>query len=614
MGIFDWFKKPQNEETENEPLRRKDDTKDEEIPIKDQFSIQIHSGAKHIIINDDFFLTETLTIDVDDILIDGCGHTIQSSGINTPILLITSNNVTLKNINFKNGNSNTEGGAINNINGTLNIINCEFNNNSSHNGNGGAIYNLDGILNVHNCKFVGNMSDRGDGGAIYNFDGELNISDECEFKSNHAKFGGAIYNGKSLSLKNAAFTNNKSQKGLSVFNTNDMTLTDCSFKRDDENDLINGSEIHNHGTINIKSGQKENIQKLTRGGFIHIKSENAKSFKYLNSIIGSGEKEIKLNCDMVNKEFKKGIDINEDGMTIDGDNYIIDGLGKAIFNINGSNVTLKNINFRNGSTFEGGAINNKSDSLTLINCNFECNISNRGGAINNEGFIEMDDCNFTDNIANETNGGAINNKGELKLNSCDFINNSSNRNGGAINNLNLLDIKGGKFESNRAKSDGASINNDENASLNLFNINFENNIAKGKGSVIYNDSHAQMKRCMFSNNISSELSNIIFQFGDENSYLSIDDCIFSRDRFSNNLIFIENGSCDVFSSKFKFTKERENSYVIYNENGILKVKDLDFENVNSETIFNNHIIYLERDKQFEKYIKPGNKGLPFKYI
>lgn len=612
MRIFDWFKKPQRDETENEPLRRQDENDD--IQIKDQFSSQIHSGAKHILINDDFFLTETLTIDVDDIVLDGQGHTIQSSGIDTPILIVTSNNVTLKNINFKNGNTSNDGGAISNINGTLNIINCKFNNNSSHNGNGGAVYNLDGTLNLRSCRFENNLSDRGDGGAIYNFDGEVNISEGCEFKSNRAKFGGAIYNGKALNLKNASFADNESQKGMSVFNTNDITLKDCSFTRSDENDLKINSEIHNQGTLNIESGQKENIQKITEGGFIHIKSDNAKSFKYLNSIIGSGKKEIKLTCDIVNKEFKKGIDINEDDITINGDNYIIDGLGKAIFNINASNVTLKNINFRNGSTFEGGAINNKSKSLKLTNCNFECNISNRGGALSNEGSIEMNDCSFADNIANETDGGAINNMGELKLNSCEFINNLSHRNGGAINNLNQLNITGSKFKSNRAKRNGASINNAKNAFLDISNINFENNIAKERGSVIYNDSQVKMKRCMFSNNISSELSNIIFQFGDENSHICISDCIFSRDRFSNNLIFIENGSCEVFSSKFKFTKERENSYAIYNENGTLKVKDLDFENVNSETIFNNHIIYFEKDKQFEQYIKPGDKGLPFKYI
>lgn len=615
MGIFDWFKKHQNDETENEPLRRLDETEIEEIPIKEQFMSEIHCGAKYIIINDDFFLTETLTIDVDDIVIDGQNHTIQASGRETPILLITSNNVTLKNITFKNGNCDKNGGgAINNTSGNLNIINCSFNGNSCHNGDGGAIYNLDGILNIHDCKFIGNYSNRGDGGAIYNLDGEVNISDECIFEKNSSKFGGAIYNGKILNLKNTTFKNNKSVKGLSIFNTDDTTISECSFEITKVNDLKTNAEIHNLGRINIESTQKERIQEITQGGFIHIKNDNAKTFKFLNSLIGSGEKEIKLDFDIFNKEYKVGIDINEDDIIIDGDNNIIDGLGKAIFNINGNNITLKNINFRNGSTFKGGAINNSSDSLTLIDCNFDCNISNKGGAINNEGVMELNNCNFNKNIANESDGGAINNNGELKLNNCNFINNSSHKNGGAINNLNILHINGGEFESNRAKNNGASINNAKNASLNLLNTRFENNIAKEKGSVIFNDNNVEMKKCFFSNNISTEISNIIFQHGDENSHLCINDCIFSRERFSNNLIFIENGSCNVFSSEFKLTKERENSHVIYNENGILKIKELEFENINSEIAFNNNIIFIERNKNMEQYIKQGAEGQPFKYI
>ena len=606
-------KKPQEDKGDYEPLRRNDITT-EETSVKEKFERAIHSGGKQIIINDDFFLTETLTIDVDDILIDGQGHTIQASGRNTRIFLVTSNNVTLKNITFKNGNATDEGGAISNVDGTLNIMRCKFIGNTSHEGGGGAIYNMQGKVNIENCRFEANRSNRGDGGAIFNLNGEIDISGDCEFDSNSSKFGGAIYNGKTLNLKNATFKNNTSLKGLSIFNTNDAALSECGFERTEEHDVNANSEIHNLGTLYIETAQKESIQSITRGGFIHLKSTNTKSFKYLNSLIGSGVKEIKLSHDIINKEFKKGIDINHDNTVIDGDGHIIDGFAKGIFNINACNVTLKNIIFRNGSTFEGGAINNKSDSLTLINCSFECNISNDGGAINNEGYIEIKECDFSKNIANETDGGAINNKGEAKLTNCSFTNNSSHNNGGAISNLGRLDIEGGEFKSNRAKNNGASINNAKGASLTLIGTSFENNSAKGKGSVIFNDHHVKMEECAFSNNISTEFSNIIFQHGDKHSHLNIKGCAFSRDAFTNNLIFIENGSCDVNSSAFNITKERENSHVIYNENGILKVKDLEFENISSEIIFNNHVIFIEKNKDMEKYIKSGDKGKPFEYI
>ena len=610
MGIRDWFKK--SSDNQNENLRIRDaDEKDESV--SEQFLNAIHSGGKEIVINNDFFLNETLIIDVDDIVLDGQGHTIQPSGRNTPILIVTSNNVTLKNITFKKASTNTDGAAINNLKGNLNIIDCEFEGNYAHDSNGGAIYNLEGKLNIRKCNFIDNRTERNDGGAIYNFNGELNV-EECKFENNYAKFGGAIYNGNRLNLNGNTFKNNSALSGPTIFNTfNSVTaLKYCEFKRDEMHMLKNNFEIHNQGTITIDSFQKEEIEEITRGGFVHINSENAKTFKKLDLIIRSGEKEIQLDSDIINKEFKKGIDINQDDITIDGCDFIIDGLGKGIFNVNGENVTLKNINFRNGSSLEGGAINNKSNSLKLINCNFDRNISNTGGAINNDGSIDIEECKFRKNIANESDGGAINNKGELKLTGCDFLNNATDENGGAINNSNLLDIKNCNFISNRAKN-GASINNERNASLTLSDAQFEFNKATNQGSILYNDNAAHMEKCESRNNISTKYSNIIYQTGEENSKLDIENCSFSRDKYNNNLIYVENGSCDIKSTQFKLKKEHENSYAVFNENGILQVKDLEFENIDKGAIFNDNLIYIEEGENMEDYIETGDNGSPYEY-
>ena len=606
MAISDWFKKFK---TGDEPLRRPDQMQTEEINISEEFSDIIHCGAKHIVINKDFILRETLTIDVDGLLIDGKGITIEARNMDSPMFVIESNNITLKNITFKNGYSTKGGGVIHNTNGTLNLIKCDFYGNKAIKNNGGAIHNLNGRINIRDCRFESNQSDGRDGGAIYNLDGELNI-DGCSFKGNSSYFGGAIYNGKTLNIKNTKFKDNHSGKGLSIFNTNDATLSECTFEKTNEPE--NTPEIHNSGIINIEKSEKEKLENITHGGFIHIKSENTKQFKFLDSIIASGEKEITLNYDFINKEYIKGIDINEDDITIDGNHNIIDGLGKGIFNINASNVTLKNISFRNGSNFKGGAINNRSDSLNLVNCSFDFNISNAGGAINNEGTIKLENCRFNKNIANEANGGAIDNNGKLTLIDCKFKNNSCEMSGGAINNMDTAKVNDCTFESNHAKENGASINNGEKASLIMNGSTFKKNAADKKGTAIYNNNHVEMKKCDFENNISTPESNIIFQRGDENSRLDINDCTFSRDKFSNNLIFIENGSCDVDSSTFKLKKDRENSYAIYNDNGVLKIRGVEFENIESEAIFNNNEIHFERN--MEPYIKPGDEGLPFNYL
>lgn len=105
-----------------------------------------------------------------------------------------------------------------------------------------------------------------------------------------------------------------------------------------------------------------------------------------------------------------------------------------------------------------------------------------------------------------------------------------------------------------------------------------------------------MNDCKSTNNISNKYSNIIFQNGDENSRLEIENCIFSRDSFNNNLIFIENGSCNIKSTKFSLNRAHKHSYTIYNENGIVKLESIEFENIEEKTIFNNNVLYVKKMK------------------
>ena len=103
----------------------------------------IHNGQKEIQLKEDIILEEGeedkfiygITIDENDIIIDGNGHTIDAKG--DKIFNLTGNNITIKNIKIVNGYSN-DGGAISNS-GTLNITNTTFNNNMAEN-DGGAIY------------------------------------------------------------------------------------------------------------------------------------------------------------------------------------------------------------------------------------------------------------------------------------------------------------------------------------------------------------------------------------------------------------------------------------------------------------------------------------------
>lgn len=536
----------------------------------------INSGLKEITLKEDIDLTKTVNINTDNITIDGKNHAITSN--REQIFNITGDNITLKNITFKNAHPDQAGGAIYNRNGKLRII---------------------------ECNFINNHSARDNGGAIYNENGEV-IIDSCDFRSNTARFGGAIYNKKTLNVMFSNFSNNNSSKGPSIFNASDLTLETCNFKRDNKSQDI---EVYNVGIISIKSFQKDFVYRITEGGFIHINSNDAKSSEYLNDLIRSKKSEIKLDFD-IEFESKKEIIIDIDNLRIDGAGHRIDGMGMSnIFKITADNVSLSNINFRNGSSKEGGAIINKGKSLSLYNCDFDCNISSDGGAIKNEGTIEMKKCNFNKNIANNDNGGAISNCGDLKLMDCNFLYNSAIGNGGAINNDNILDLNKCYFKSNISENGGV-INN--NGNLSLEDCRFEGNKAFKQGSVLFNDSNVWMKNCKSLNNISNKYSNIIFQSDNENSKFIIEKCIFTRDSFNNNLIFLENGRSHIKSSQFIIKREHEDSYIIYNENAIVKVENIQFENVSNKLIYNNNI--LEIEKEIEDYVKSGDKSRNIKYI
>lgn len=156
--------------------------------------------------DEDSLYSNGLKIHGNNLVIDGNGHTVDARG-KTPIFRIYGNNVKIKNITLKNGESSVEGGAIMNE-GKLVICNSKLCNNNA-NKNGGAIFNCR-KLTVINCMFSGNgvgMS----GGAIFN-DGDLNVADST-FTANRAYLGSAILSTVEFdsNLKNCNFENKNNE-------------------------------------------------------------------------------------------------------------------------------------------------------------------------------------------------------------------------------------------------------------------------------------------------------------------------------------------------------------------------------------------------------------------
>jgi len=85
----------------------------------------IESFEKNIQLECDIYIKNSIKITQDDLTIDGNGHTIDAQN-NSQIFNITGNNITLKNIIFKNALTKKSGGAILNFKGTIKVIDCEF--------------------------------------------------------------------------------------------------------------------------------------------------------------------------------------------------------------------------------------------------------------------------------------------------------------------------------------------------------------------------------------------------------------------------------------------------------------------------------------------------------
>ena len=211
----------------------KTDSYDSEFSFSD-LDEKIHNDSCEIVLKEDYCLNELeskfyeggIELDIDNLVIDGNGKTIDASNLSR-IFIITGNNIKLKNIIFKNGlvednyyrKSNIHGGAIQiNNYSDLTIENCKFLNNSSEN-NGGAIQvNRDANTVMKNCEFKNNTSNY-DGGAINN-NGETCIMDSTLYdniaKKPNATGGGAIMNSYgNLNIENSKFCRNSASRNSS---------------------------------------------------------------------------------------------------------------------------------------------------------------------------------------------------------------------------------------------------------------------------------------------------------------------------------------------------------------------------------------------------------------
>ncbi|TYQ23380.1 DUF4347 domain-containing protein [Pseudanabaena sp. UWO311] len=139
-------------------------------------------------------------------------------GLNGGGAIYNNGTTTISNSNFTNNSSDNYGASIYNVAGVLNIINSTF---SGNTGISGAIDNTDGgISTISNSTFSGNIA-TSDGGAISNYTGTVEISNSTFFNNsatNAGANGGAIrnYDGQ-ITISNSILVGNTAANGNEVF-------------------------------------------------------------------------------------------------------------------------------------------------------------------------------------------------------------------------------------------------------------------------------------------------------------------------------------------------------------------------------------------------------------
>ena len=506
-----------------------------------------------------------------------------------------------------------DGGAIYNSIGKLAITNSTLSKNNAH--NGGAIHNswMKSELSIFRCKILNNMSPNNiifnesfievnntkfynnkSGYVLVNEYDKFDIGvNSCEFIDNDVEDAVILNNGKNFTIHKTIFENNAS---TNIINKTNLILTESKIKND-------GKTILNEGYILIKNECQKILDQIYGDGEIkcsNIPSGESFDFTYLDDIIQQrkyilymDKAFIKLNEDIHLENYERdfyegGIELDIDNLIIDGNGHTIDGTDKSrIFIISGTNITLKNITFKNGYAYDnhqyhfnnfGGAIRiNNNINTTIENCEFIKNTAQKsGGAIyNNKGELTITNSTLSKNNA-ELHGGAIyNNGGELTITESTLQENTASDGGAIYNNGGELTITESTLNNNTAQfshfsGDGGAIHNHKNCKLTITGSTLSKNNAHNGGAII-NYGKLTIKDSTLSENTASNWGGAIHHWKGE---LTI-----TNSTLSENNAELYGGAIRINEGELTITKStlaQNTSYVsgaIHNLEGELNITD-----------------------------------------
>ncbi len=375
---------------------------------------------------------------------------------------------------------------------TVEVNNCNFNNNYAPSGAGLYVLADAGGTSLNNCTFEKNFADSQSGGAMANSIDGFTVTN-CDFRDN-AVGRGALYPLRitGLMVDNCTFTNNVNSGGFGAgmfIWSSYGTLQNTTFTG---NVAGNAAGIYNDG-------------RETPVGVSHITFDN---------LIFDSNQSISNQAAGI-QTFNSSHTMNNCLFT----NNESSSIGAGHLDGGENQVTVGNNNtFRNNTSDFGGAqaFFGDSSQATLNGHTYDSNNANTsGGAVINAfgPIVTMNNCFFEDNVSDAGSGGAIYNQNDttaLTIFECNFVGNTSNGGAGVIGMGGPVPLTVTKswFNGNTGDFGGAIGGNEINdgefgeAMITLDQCIFRENFANTQGAALsLIDFDTDIINCEFSSNI-----------------------------------------------------------------------------------------------------------------
>lgn len=369
-------------------------------------------------------LTKTMTL-------QGKNNAVLDGAKKSSILCIEADNVTIRDITFKNAKGDLQGGAITLKGNNITMVNCRFISNDAYNGAGIYWLGRDGFIS--NCTFEKNTAE-GYGGAFM-------WAGPAEFSDLYNPFN--LTGNERFTMENCRFVKNTAEEGGAVYAASGYFLSD---------DYRDGEIIRCLPTEMI--GCEFESNRANRAGALYWGEacQASGSIIHVNNITVKKSKFSKNKAD-----WGSAIYLDGDNNRIEGCSFASNTGKSGIVDITGENISVSGSDFKSNNLTEFGSLCFDGQNITVSGCVFASNRARSAPAMNGGGNdILVSDCRFTSNTAEEY-GCAGFNALNLTVDGCKFSKNTCEYGGGLyLRGYNQI-VKNSVFDSNRARMTGGAI-------------------------------------------------------------------------------------------------------------------------------------------------------------